>query len=884
MIKSKLSIKLLWYVTPLVIVPLLFLGGFALSNVTQFTERQAELSVSQFVDQQQQKISNYTEVFHSTTELLSNSPVLIDFLEAYNNKPASKTVNPGSLLDVFVSYINAYPDILSIDLITPEGKSIAFYSSDLFATSDSYHFTENLRNSSIRRQQFMHQNEQGSTSLYFAQQIFKSDYQLESPKLMAYLIVHLDPSVLNTSILEAPFENTLNIVLNEQGKILFSSNIETLGHYLTEFEYKSIVDAAERSHLVELKLSTLDNQERMVYANQMNGGAYYVSSIPKNILYESGKAITLFTALVVIASIIFLPILIFIVVRSLLLTPLEMLAEASHRVGDGDLKILLPIEREDEMGSLFQDFNHMVSQIRHYQGQLEDYKEHLEEKVAARTHELAKMNHQLEKAMNQAEQASQLKSRFLANMSHEIRTPLTAIMGFTEQMLTKEPDDKKAQHLNTVLRNSKHLLELINNILDLSKIEAEKLEVERQPLELSQLIEDINSVVHVLAQDKNLTFAVEYDYPLPRTLNSDITRLKQVLLNVCTNAVKFTAEGSVTLAISAKHSLSQLEFKVQDTGIGMSNQELERIFKPFEQADSSTTRKFGGTGLGLCISKNLAQLLGGDITVTSKQTQGSCFLITVACHNEHIPVDIIKSATDLAQLKPALAPIKNAYYQAQILVAEDNPDNQELIRLLLEQWGLEPHFADNGAQAVEMALTHDFDLILMDMQMPVMGGLEATTMLRNTAYDGPIIALTANVMKNDIDTYIAAGCNQSLAKPIDKQELENALEKYLSLQHDNNKKWEDVLKTEQFKKISLNYKAKMPEMKTQLTDLYESEDWEQLTALAHSIKGSAGCFGFTHISDAASELESCLKDKNQQRLDYQFLKLEQSISFTLQMD
>ena len=884
MIKSKLSIKLLWYVTPLVIVPLLFLGGFALSNVTQFTERQAELSVSRFVDQQQQKIFNYTESFHATTELLSNSPVLFEFLDDYENKTNNKVVNPGNLLDVFVSYTDAYPDILSIDLITPNGKSIAFYSSDLFATSDSYHFTDNLKNSSIRRQQFMFQNEQGATSLYFAQQIFKADYHLESPKLLAYLIVHLDPSVLNTSILETPFENTLNIVLNEEGKILFSSDFSKLGRFLTEFEYKSIVNAAERAHLIELQLNTLDDEERMIYANQMNGGAYYVSSIPKNILYESGKAITLFTALVVLASVIFLPILIFIVVRSLLLTPLEMLAEASHRVGDGDLKILLPIEREDEMGSLFQDFNHMVSQIRHYQGQLEDYKEHLEEKVSARTHELAKMNHQLEKAMNQAEQASQLKSRFLANMSHEIRTPLTAIMGFTEQMLTKEPDDKKAQHLNTVLRNSRHLLELINNILDLSKIEAEKLEVEQKPLEINQLIDDITSVVEVLAQDKQLEFNIHYHYPLPRTINSDVTRLKQVLLNVCTNAVKFTSEGSVTLSINAQEDLSLIEFKVQDTGIGMSTQELSRIFKPFEQADSSTTRKFGGTGLGLCISKNLAQILGGDVEVSSELTKGSCFTITVSAHNEHIPVEVIKSAADLAQLKPSQTPFKATHYQAHILVAEDNLDNQELIRLLLEQWGLEPHFANNGAQAVELALKNDYDLILMDMQMPVMGGLEATQMLRNTAYDGPIIALTANVMKNDIDTYLAAGCDESLAKPIDKQELENTLEKYLSLQHDSNKEWEEVLKSDQFKQISDNYKAKMPNLHQELLELYSAKDWEQLVALAHSIKGSAGCFGFTHISEAASELESCLKNKNQDSLDYQFLKLEKSITYVLQMD
>ncbi|SFC75921.1 hybrid sensor histidine kinase/response regulator [Pseudoalteromonas denitrificans] len=878
MIKSKLSIKLLWYVTPLVIIPLLFLGGFTLSNVTQSTEKQADIIVSRFVQQQQQNIFNYTEVFHSATELLSNSPVLSQFIESSSETTSIEPTQIGALLDVFASYTDAYPDILSIDLITPQEKSLAFYSSDLFAESKQYAFTKTFKKNNFSRMQFMQQSKNGITSIYFVKPIFKSQFHLESPKLLAYLILHLDPSVINASILDAPFENTLNLIINNEGKVLFSSDFSKRGIFLTEYELKNVKLAAKGEQLIPLKISSIDQKSRMLYAIHMNDGSYYISSIPRNILYESGNAISLITALIVLISVVLLPILIFIVVKSLLLTPLALLGKASQRVGDGDLKVRLPIVSKDEMGTLFHDFNHMVNQIRHYQGQLEDYKEHLEDKVHARTEALAKMNHQLEQAIDQAKQANQLKSRFLANMSHEIRTPLTAIIGFTEQMLFKEVPDVKDSHLNTVLRNSKHLLELINNILDLSKIEAEKLEIEQQKCELAQLVEDINSVIKVLADGKNLEFKINYHYPLPHSINSDITRLKQVLLNICTNAVKFTEQGYVNLSILYIPQIEQLKFIITDSGIGMSKNELQRIFKPFEQADSSTTRRFGGTGLGLCISKNLANLLGGDVEVSSEKGIGSRFSLTIATNNQGKEFKLLESNVDLNPVKEIKQKIESAHYDARILVAEDNLDNQELIRLLLEHWGLNPEFANNGSEAVEMALTNDYDLILMDMQMPIMGGQEATQMLRHTAYDGPIIALTANVMKHDVDTYIEAGCNEALAKPIDKKELEFTLEKYLSLQKISNQKWEEILANDEFTKLNETYKNKLPGLITELEKFNQKQDWQELKDLSHNIKGSSGCFGFMAISQAAAALETDLTQKEYTNVQSSFKKLIHSIN------
>ncbi|MDW7547398.1 ATP-binding protein [Pseudoalteromonas peptidolytica] len=881
---SKLSIRLLWYITPLVILPLLFLGGFTLTNVTSSTQQQAKLIVSRFVEQQQQKMFNYIEIYQSTTKLLSTSPVLSDFLNSSHLERMEKTKRLGALMDVFASYSEAYPDIISINLLAPSGQSAAFYSSNLGEAPHAYPFAKQILQSNLRQHQFMVASSAG-TQLYFVQQVYGVDYELKQPRQQGYIVVQVSPTLLSTSILEAPYDNTLNLLVGIDGEILFSSDTHLIGSYLSATEINEISNIADLGRLDSMQISSIDNSERMTYSAQLSGGYFYISTIPKSLLYRSGKTISLITALIVILSVVTLPILIFIVVRNLLLNPIELLGEASHRVGDGDLMVALPEHNSDEVGILFKDFNHMIYQIRTFQRELEDYKEHLEEKVENRTKELEKTNSKLEAAIIEAEQANQLKSRFLANMSHEIRTPLTAIMGFTEQLI-QHPDSPTAkQHLNTILRNSKHLLELINNILDLSKIEAEKLDVEESEVQLMPLISDVESIIEPMTNEKLLSFSTEFALPLPDKLYTDITRLKQILLNIATNAVKFTEYGGVHLKVEFEPTAEKFIFSIRDTGIGMSRSELERAFKPFEQADTTTTRRFGGTGLGLCISKNLAQLLGGDVRVRSQQGSGSLFAIEVAgnFHGKNYDwLDALERTQPQELDKTQVAAVKEI--DAKVLVAEDNPDNQELITLLLSNWGIIPDIASNGAEAVEMALVEDYQLILMDMQMPVMGGEEATQMLRHAAYDGPIIALTANVMKHDIDNHVEAGCDATLGKPIDKDQLGKLLIQYLEIQNDKASSWDALLQTEKFLQISRNYVEKLPAQLTELQALYDEHEWESLRALAHSIKGSAGCFGFMNIHEAAGELESSLKNVKSGDHHYYLLKLTEAIRYTLLMD
>ncbi|MCG7555818.1 ATP-binding protein [Pseudoalteromonas sp. Of11M-6] len=881
---SKLSIRLLWYITPLVILPLLFLGGFTLTNVTSSTQKQAKLIVSRFVEQQQQKMFNYIEIYQSTTKLLSTSPVLSDFLNSAHLERMEKTKRLGALMDVFASYSEAYPDIISINLLSPNGRSSAFYSSNLGGAPNLYPFAKQIMQSNLRQHQFMVASSAG-TQLYFVQQIYSVDYELKQPRQQGYIVVQVSPSLLSTSILEAPYDNTLNLLVSIDGEVLFSSDTNLIGHYLSASEIEKIGYIADLGQLDSTVINSIDNVERMTYSAQLSGGYFYISTIPKSLLYRSGKTISLITALIVILSVVTLPILIFIVVRNLLLNPIELLGEASHRVGDGDLMVALPEHNSDEVGILFRDFNHMIGQIRTFQRELEDYKEHLEEKVEDRTKELEETNSKLEVAIVEAEQANQLKSRFLANMSHEIRTPLTAIMGFTEQLIQHPNSPASKQHLDTILRNSKHLLELINNILDLSKIEAEKLDVEESEVLVMPLINDIESIIEPMTNEKLLNFSTEFILPLPDKLYTDITRLKQILLNIATNAVKFTEYGGVHLKVEFRPESEKFIFSIKDTGIGMSQNELERAFKPFEQADTTTTRRFGGTGLGLCISKNLAQLLGGDVNVQSQQGAGSLFSVEVSGNfkeRSYSWLNALERPRQPDNSKTHIAAVKEL--DAKVLVAEDNPDNQELITLLLSNWGIVPDIANNGAEAVEMALVEDYQLILMDMQMPVMGGEEATQMLRHAAYDGPIIALTANVMKHDIDNHIKAGCDATLGKPIDKELLGKLLLEYLELQNGKSSSWDALLQTEKFLQISRNYVEKLPSQLVELQKLYDTQEWESLRALAHSIKGSAGCFGFMNIHEAAGELETSLQKTQNSNRHYYLLKLTEAMRYTLSID
>ena len=598
----------------------------------------------------------------------------------------------------------------------------------------------------------------------------------------------------------------------------------------------------------------------------------------ENIVLAAGLAILLFGLLLTW------------IIHQVLSKPLQILINATKLVGDGNLNTRIDFIGRDEFGQLSEFFNKMLIRLGQQQEELLTsneqlkrenavrldveralllHRDHLEKVVIERTADLAV-------ARDDALRASQTKSEFLANMSHEVRTPLTAIIGFGEAILDgRQTEAEKQDAVRTVIRNGRHLLTIINDILDMSKMEAGKLEVEKIALSPFHLMADIESLVGMQARDKGLNFSVDFEFPLPEIIASDPTRLKQILLNLCANALKFTKQGSVHVVVSCKVEMQQMMFAVVDTGIGLSVSAQERMFKPFSQADTSTTRKFGGTGLGLYISQRLAQMLGGDIRVESTEGVGSKFVVMV----DTGPIDREKMVDRIEMVGRAeplsITQTTQAVLHGKVLVAEDSTDNQKLISIYLRRAGkIDFTMVENGSLAVEQALSGDYDLILMDMQMPVMGGLEAVTLLRGAGYSGPIIALTANAMKEEQESYIAAGCNGFLSKPIDQQKFFLALAEFLKDSADGEQQDDELESSDdELAELTRGFVKGLPRYRAELVAAMSESAWVAAKAVAHKLKGMGGSFGCPEITRLAGLLEASLKNGDTDNVGSQYSQL-----------
>lgn len=381
----------------------------------------------------------------------------------------------------------------------------------------------------------------------------------------------------------------------------------------------------------------------------------------------------------------------------------------------------------------------------------------------------------LEASKKEAMDANDAKSNFLANMSHEIRTPLGAILGYSELLVEPNISEKERQfYIDTVRRNGNLMISLIDNILDLSKVESGHMQIENVEVSLKELISEIISALEPSASSKRLRLMINYDSFRSDLVITDVIRLKQILMNIVGNAIKFTKEGTIHLRIGTE-SIPEIDDKlalnieVSDTGIGISEDQAKTLFRPFTQADNSITRRFGGTGLGLVLSKKLAQAMGGDLVLQKSQLgKGSTFKIhTVVGKPTTEQVANFSTTKDTPPEQFHSLPL----YKLKILIVDDSQDNQFLISHLLKMHGADVETADDGEMAIEKATQQNYEIVLMDVQMPKLGGLEATSELRRQKYFKPIVALTANALKGDREKCFSAGCDGYLTKPIQRNEL-----------------------------------------------------------------------------------------------------------------
>jgi signal transduction histidine kinase/DNA-binding NarL/FixJ family response regulator len=575
--------------------------------------------------------------------------------------------------------------------------------------------------------------------------------------------------------------------------------------------------------------------------------------------------------------------------QRLITGPILNLAQTARTVaGDKNYSARAVKVSNDELGTLIDCFNGMLEQIQQRDVQLTMHRDHLEELVAKRTVELSA-------ARDKAEESNRAKSNFLANMSHEIRTPMTAILGFADLMLS--PSQTMSDQINclqVVRRNARHLMDLINDILDISKIEADRMTVEKIPCDMSQIAVEVASMMRPRALAKQLSLRVEFVGLIPTQIRSDPLRLKQVMMNLTGNAIKFTEKGGVCIKVSVTKFLGECRavFDISDTGIGMTPDQTKRLFQPFVQADESMTRKYGGTGLGLVISKRLAGFMGGDVTVESEPGKGSTFKFWV----DSGPLENVPMREGLSESLLALADEgslnEDIVLQGKILLAEDGVDNQELLRTNLTMAGAAVVLAENGRIAVEKLRNEKFDLVLMDMQMPELDGYGATSELRRLGFTLPIIALTAHAMSGDRARCIAAGCTDYLTKPIDRELLLRTVASYLELAANKAPARKQALLSRTkppsqapaplpnalvipatsaapthgpdavaaaMKKAVMGFTSRLPARVCSLLSLSAAANLEDLKRLVHQLKGAGSGYGFPNITERAAHTEALIE-------------------------